>query len=142
MATLSKIDKLQQIQQNYKNSNNWLAYELCRVFEQVWQVAPDESALAISNRIMSKDLSYFMFVFDLDTETSYREQIKEVSNQSFRSRREWRQKIEELEGRQKQEAEEEEVKENLLHLFSSPSSDTDSQIRESLLEIVRACIGC
>jgi len=142
MVDISKSDKLKQIQQNYKNSDNWIAYELCRVFEQVWQVAPDESALAISNRIMSKDLSYFMFVFDLDTENSYREQLKEVSSQSFRSRREWRQKIEELEGRQKQEAEEEEVKENLLHLLSSPSSDTDSQIRESLLEIVRACISC
>jgi|GEM_PF-4673395 len=141
MTTLSKIDKLKQIEQNYKNSDNWIAYELCRVFEQVWQVAPDESALAISNRIMSKDISYFMFVFDLDTEKDYREQIKEASNQSFRSRREWRQKLEELEDRQKQEEEEEEVKENLLHLLTSPSSDTDSKIRESLLEIVKACIN-
>ncbi|NEO99182.1 MAG: hypothetical protein F6K58_10960 [Symploca sp. SIO2E9] len=140
MTTLSKSDKLKQIQQVYKNNENWIAYELCRVFAQVWQVAPDESALAISNRIISKDLSYFMFVFDLDTEKGYREQLKEVSSQSFRSRREWRQKIEELEGKQKQEAEEEEVKENLLHLLSSPSSDTDSQIRESLLEIVKACL--
>ncbi len=141
MTNINKSDKLKEIQQSYKNSDNWIAYELCRVFEQVWQVAPDESALAISNRIMSKDLSYFMFVFDLDTEKGYREKIKEVSNQSFRNRREWRQKIEELEGRQKQEAEEEEVKENLLHLLSSPSSDTDSQIRESLLEIVKACLS-
>ncbi|NET08049.1 MAG: hypothetical protein F6K16_25745 [Symploca sp. SIO2B6] len=140
MTNLSKSEKLKQIQQVYKNSDNWIAYELCRVFEQVWQVAPDESALAISNKIMSKDLSYFMFVFDLDTDKDYREQLKQVSNQPFRSRREWRQKLEELEGKQQQEAEEEEVKENLIHLFSSPSSDTDSQIRESLLEIVKACI--
>ncbi|NEO33254.1 MAG: hypothetical protein F6K36_23070 [Symploca sp. SIO3C6] len=140
MTNLSKSEKLKQIQQVYKNSDNWIAYELCRVFEQVWQVAPDESALAISNKIMSKDISYFMFVFDLDTDKDYREQLKQVSNQPFRSRREWRQKLEELEGKQKQEAEEEEVKENLIHLLSSPSSDTDSQIRESLLEIVKACI--
>lgn len=140
MTTLTKSEKLKQIQQAYKNSDNWIAYELCRVFEQVWQVAPDESALTISNRIMSKDLSYFMFVFDLDSETAYREQLKEVSNQPFRSRREWRQKIEEIEGKQSQEAEEEEVKENLLHLLTSPSADTDSKIRESLLEIVKACL--
>lgn len=140
MTTVSKSDKLKQIQQTYQDSDNLIAYDLCRVFEQVWQVAPDESALAIANRIMSKDISYFLFVFDLDTEEGYREKLKEVSNQPARSRREWRQKLEELEGKEKLEAEEEEVKENLLNLLNSPSSDTDSQIRASLLEIVRACL--
>ena len=140
MTTVSKSDKLKQIQKNYQDSDNLIAYNLCRVFEQVWQVAPDESALAIANRIMSKDISYFLFVFDLDTEEVYREKLKEVSNQPARSRREWRQKLEEIEGKEQLEAEEDEVKENLLNLLNSPSSDTDSQIRSSLLEIVRACI--
>lgn len=140
MTTVSKSDKLKQIQQAYKDSDNLIAYDLCRVFEQVWQVAPDESALAIANRIMSKDISYFLFVFDLDTEEGYREKRKEVSSQPAKSRREWRQKLQELEGKEQLEAEEEEVKENLLNLLNSPSSDTDNQIRSSLLEIVKACI--
>lgn len=141
MTTLSKTDKLKQIKQNYQDSDNSMVYELCRVFEQVWQVAPDESALAIANRIMSKDLAYFMFVFDLDTEKDYQEKIKEASNKPSRSRREWLNKLENLEEKQKLEAEEEEVKDNLLQLLNSTSSDVDSQIRESLLEIVKACLG-
>ncbi|NEO78007.1 hypothetical protein [Moorena sp. SIO4G3] len=140
MATVSKSEKLKEIQEAYKKSNNSMAYELCRVFEQVWQVAPDESALAIANKIMSKDISYFMFVFDLDTEEGYRETIKQASKESYGSRREWRQKLEDLEGKKQLEAEEEEVKENLLKLLSDSSADTDSKIRENLLEIVKACL--
>ena len=140
MTTVSKTDKLKQIQQNYQNSDNSIAYDLCRVFEQVWQVAPDESALAIANRIMSKDIAYFLFVFDLDTEEDYREKIKEASTQSSRSRREWRNKLEELEEKKHLEAEEEDVKEKLLELLNSTNSDIDSKIRESLLEIVKACL--
>ncbi|NEO49844.1 MAG: hypothetical protein F6K55_39420 [Moorea sp. SIO4A3] len=140
MATVSKSEKLKEIQEAYKKSNNSMAYELCRVFQQVWQVAPDESALAIANKIMSKDISYFMFVFDLDTEEGYRETIKEASKQSFRSRREWRQNLEDLEGKKQLESEEEEVKENLLNLLSDSSADTDSKIRENLLEIVKGCL--
>ncbi|AOY81938.1 hypothetical protein BJP36_20565 [Moorena producens JHB] len=139
MTTVSKSEKLKEIQEAYKKSNK-MAYELCRVFEQVWQVAPDESALAIANKIMSKDISYFMFVFDLDTEEDYSEKLKQASKESFRSRREWRQKLEDLEGKKQLEAEEEEVKENLLNLLSDSSADTDSKIRENLLEIVKACL--
>ncbi|NEO65408.1 MAG: hypothetical protein F6J98_35450, partial [Moorea sp. SIO4G2] len=109
-------------------------------FEQVWQVAPDESALAIANKIMSKDIYYFMFVFDLDTEEGYSEKLKQASKESFRSRREWRQKLEDLEGKKQLEAEEEEVKENLLNLLNDSSADTDSKIRENLLDIVKACL--
>ncbi|NEO01637.1 MAG: hypothetical protein F6K50_41510 [Moorea sp. SIO3I7] len=140
MTTVSKSEKLKEIQEAYKKSNNSMAYELCRVFEQVWQVAPDESALAIANKIMLKDISYFMFVFDLDTEEGYRETIKQASKESFRSRREWRQKLEDLEGKKQLEAEEEEVKENLLNLLNDSSADTDSKIRENLLDIVKACL--
>ncbi|NEP49899.1 MAG: hypothetical protein F6K65_14220 [Moorea sp. SIO3C2] len=140
MTTVSKSEKLKEIQEAYKKNNNSMAYELCRVFEQVWQVAPDESALAIANKIMSKDISYFMFVFDLDTEEGYRETIKEASKQSFRNRREWRQNLEDLEGKKQLEAEEEEVKENLLKLLNDSSADTDSNIRENLLEIVKGCL--
>ncbi len=140
MTTVSKSEKLKEIQEAYKKSNNSMAYELCRVFEQVWQVAPDESALAIANKIMSKDISYFMFVFDLDTEEGYSETIKQASKQSFGSRREWRQNLEDLEGKKQLESEEEEVKENLLKLLSYSSADTDSKIRENLLEIVKGCL--
>ncbi|NEP32751.1 hypothetical protein [Moorena sp. SIO3B2] len=140
MTTVSKSEKLKEIQEAYKKSNNSMAYELCRVFEQVWQVAPDESALAIANKIMSKDISYFMFVFDLDTEEDYSEKLKQASKESYGSRREWRQKLEDLEGKKQLEAEEEEVKENLLNLLSDSSADTDSNIRENLLEIVKACL--
>ncbi|EGJ32259.1 MULTISPECIES: hypothetical protein [Moorena] len=140
MTTVSKSEKLKEIQEAYKKSNNSMAYELCRVFEQVWQVAPDESALAIANKIMSKDISYFMFVFDLDTEEDYSEKLKQASKESYGSRREWRQKLEDLEGKKQLEAEEEEVKENLLNLLSDSSADTDSKIRENLLEIVKACL--
>ncbi|NEO16598.1 MULTISPECIES: hypothetical protein [unclassified Moorena] len=140
MTTVSKSEKLKEIQEAYKKSNNSMAYELCRVFEQVWQVAPDESALAIANKIMLKDISYFMFVFDLDTEEGYRETIKQASKESFRSRREWRQKLEDLEGKKQLEAEEEEVKENLLNLLNDSSAETDSKIRENLLDIVKACL--
>ncbi len=140
MTTVNKSEKLKEIQEAYQKSNNSMAYELCRVFEQVWQVAPDESALAIANKIMSKDISYFMFVFDLDTEEGYSETIKQASKQSFRNRREWRQNLEDLEGKKQLESEEEEVKENLLNLLSDSSADTDSKIRENLLEIVKACL--
>ncbi|OLT60825.1 hypothetical protein [Moorena bouillonii] len=140
MTTVSKSEKLKEIQEAYKKSNNSMAYELCRVFEQVWQVAPDESPLAIANKIMLKDISYFMFVFDLDTEEGYSEKLKQASKESFRSRREWRQKLEDLEGKKQLEAEEEEVKENLLNLLNDSSADTDSKIRENLLDIVKACL--
>ncbi|NEO39639.1 MAG: hypothetical protein F6J90_26230 [Moorea sp. SIOASIH] len=139
MTTVSKSEKLKEIQEAYKNSNK-MAYELCRVFEQVWQVAPDESALAIANKIMLKDISYFMFVFDLDTEEGYSEKLKQASKESFRSRREWRQKLEDLEEKKQLEAEEEEVKENLLNLLNDSSAETDSKIRENLLDIVKACL--
>ncbi|NEO65415.1 MAG: hypothetical protein F6J98_35490, partial [Moorea sp. SIO4G2] len=83
---------------------------------------------------------YFMFVFDLDTEEGYSEKLKQASKESFRSRREWRQKLEDLEGKKQLEAEEEEVKENLLNLLNDSSAETDSKIRENLLDIVKACL--